>query len=275
MAENTHSVFCMGLILSLISLSGLEAATSMGTGFMVHPDGYIVTNNHVIVTEKKLKNGKVKVKRCGKISVMNRHLSGQAKVIASDPVNDLAVIKMNQRDILNANKEVPSSSALSEQNGWQDLSTLSSKKTDYGKGRDRNIKYIRFSAGDIRPGDNISLFGYPLGNYVSSQLKVNAGVVVAMVGPGDDSNLMQIDAASNPGNSGGPVLDGSGHLVGVLVGHLKNVEGFNFAIKSSMAEIFLTSRGIPIEKAEGRRPISRSTLYNRALEAVFLVICSN
>ena len=237
MAENTHSVFCVGLILSLISLSGLEAATSVGTGFMVHPEGYIVTNNHVIVTEKKLKNGKVKVKRCGKISVMNRHLSGQAKVIASDPVNDLAVIKMNQRDKLNENKKV-SSSALSEQNGWQDLSTLSSKKTDYRKGRDRNIKYIRFSARDIRPGDNISLFGYPLGNYVSSQLKVNAGVVVAMVGPGDDSNLMQIDAASNPGNSGGPVLDGSGHLVGVLVARLENVEGFNFAIKSSIVDIF-------------------------------------
>ena len=70
----------------------------------------------------------------------------------------------------------------------------------------------------IRSGSNVVVVGYPLHGIVASEATVTAGIVSALAGPGDDRRLIQITAPVQPGSSGGPVLDSSGNVVGVVVG---------------------------------------------------------
>ena len=91
--------------------------------------------------------------------------------------------------------------------------------------------------------------GYPFGEYISDDLKFSSGIVSALKGPGDDSTLVQVDAALNPGNSGGPIVDEeSGKLVAVSVmGMKKSIsEGQNFGIKTSSVKNFLQTNRIKV-----------------------------
>ena len=268
----------LGLVFSILPVKVFAA--SSGTGFLVNSEGYIITNNHVVIATVKLKDGKTQSRLCGTLSVKSKSIRGPAEIIARDPTNDLALLKVSRGTIQRtASNTVTTETPQPE--GWQNLNTVLSKQEPTTSTRTNVVEYIRFSARHSRPGENISLFGFPFGNYVSSQLKVNSGVVVATVGPRDNSNLMQIDAATNPGNSGGPVLNEAGQLVGVLVSGIKNIkkgpkniEGFNFAIKSSVAETFLSARGIAIEKSRASHLVNRVELYRRALHSVVFIACS-
>ena len=118
--------------------------------------------------------------------------------------------------------------------------------------------------------------GYPLGkNIVSDDLKFNSGIISSLKGYNNNSNLIQIDAALNPGNSGGPVIDEeTSKVVGVAVAGLSKAktEGFNFAIKSSVVKNFVQSSGVDLpssifnfsfgtSREQLRKKIENSTLY--------------
>jgi uncharacterized protein len=68
----------------------------------------------------------------------------------------------------------------------------------------------------IRAGDSIVALGYPLSGLLSSDANLSVGNVSALAGLRDDSRYLQISAPVQPGNSGGPLLDASGHLVGIV-----------------------------------------------------------
>ncbi|MDA1325678.1 MAG: serine protease, partial [Proteobacteria bacterium] len=72
----------------------------------------------------------------------------------------------------------------------------------------------------MRTGNDIIVAGYPLHGLLSSDLNVTKGIISALTGPGDDRRIMQITAPVQPGNSGGPLLDTSGNVVGVIVSKL-------------------------------------------------------
>ena len=94
---------------------------------------------------------------------------------------------------------------------------------------------------------NIVAAGYPLGKYLSDDLKFTSGIVSSLKGPGNNSAIMQIDAALNHGNSGGPIVDKeNGHLAGVAVAGLRKdvTEGINYGIKASRVKEFLESNRI-------------------------------
>ena len=61
---------------------------------------------------------------------------------------------------------------------------------------------------------------FPLHGLLTSDINVTTGTISALAGPGDDRRIFQITAPVQPGNSGGPVLDASGHVVGVVVARL-------------------------------------------------------
>ena len=96
--------------------------------------------------------------------------------------------------------------------------------------------------------------GFPFGYKVSSRIKVTKGIISSLAGLGDDYSRFQIDAAVQPGNSGGPIYDNLGNVVGVTVAKLdykfsmKNYstipELTNFGIKSSMVRSFLSASNI-------------------------------
>ncbi|MDH4327630.1 MAG: serine protease [Nitrospira sp.] len=81
--------------------------------------------------------------------------------------------------------------------------------------------FARFRGGrNIRPADSVVLVGFPLRGLLASEANVTTGTVSALAGLGNDTRFLQMTAPVQPGNSGGPVLDQSGHIVGVVVSKL-------------------------------------------------------
>src|SRR6516225_4036588 len=72
----------------------------------------------------------------------------------------------------------------------------------------------------LRAGDAIVVLGFPLSGILASTANLSVGIVSALAGLGDDARYVQISAPVQPGNSGGPLLDTSGHVVGIVTAKL-------------------------------------------------------
>ena len=106
--------------------------------------------------------------------------------------------------------------------------------------------FISFSKDEPKKRDLIIIAGYPLGEYLSDDLKINEGKISSLKGFDNNSNEITVDLAINPGNSGGPIVNENGQLVAVAVaGMSKDVtEGISFGIKYSAVNNFLKSNKI-------------------------------
>ena len=144
----------------------------------------------------------------------------------------------------------------------------------------------RFRQGrGIRPGANILVVGYPLRGLVASGTNVSTGAVSALAGPGDDRSLIQITAPVQPGNSGGPVLDTGGNVVGVVVGKLDAMkvakstgdipQNVNFAVSAGAVRAFLDDEGIPYETAPSDEAVEPVEVAATAMKYTVLVECWN
>jgi len=106
----------------------------------------------------------------------------------------------------------------------------------------------------IRPGAGVVVAGYPLHGLLAKTVNVSVGSVSALAGPDDDSRLIQISAPVQQGNSGGPVLDSAGNVVGVVVWKLNALkiaeatgsipQNVNFAVSAGTARAFLDAEGV-------------------------------
>ena len=167
----------------------------VGSGVIISPDGYIVTNNHVVEGATQIK-----------VTLHDRRvLTG--KVVGTDKLTDIAVIKVDAHDL-------PSMS-------WGDSSKL-------------------------QPGQTVLAFGSPFGVL---QFSVTRGIVSAVnrsaMGPDarTPGGLIQTDAAVNPGNSGGPLVNAHGELVGInqmIATNSGSFAGASFAIPSQTARAIAT-----------------------------------
>jgi serine protease Do len=161
----------------------------LGSGVIISPDGYIVTNNHVV-------DGATDIR-----VTMNDRRILPAKLIGRDKLTDLAVIKVDAHDLPSA------------------------------------------PLGDstkLRPGQTVLAFGNPLG----FRFSVTRGIVSALNRPnpfGQDrrapGEFIQTDAAINQGNSGGPLVDARGEVVGIntfLISPSGAFAGMGFAIPTQI-----------------------------------------
>ena len=162
-------------------------ATASGSGVIIDPKGYIVTNNHVIDGEQSLQ------------VIFADGSKADATVVGADPVLDIAVIKVNG--------SVPAVAQFGNSNS-------------------------------LEPGQVAIAIGSPLGDYRGT---VTVGVVSGLNRTvGQDQGLIQTDAAINNGNSGGPLVDSLGQVIGIntLVVRSTNdgnvAEGLGFAIPSNL-----------------------------------------
>ena len=126
---------------------------------------------------------------------------------------------------------------------------------------------IALLKGDFRPSavfslsneepellQDIYVAGFPFGKTISSSVKVTKGIISSLSGIGNNYSNIQIDAAIQPGNSGGPIMDERGNVVGVAVAKLdiKNVlkdfgvipENTNFGIKTNVVKSLLDSNNV-------------------------------
>lgn len=119
----------------------------------------------------------------------------------------------------------------------------------------RSPGFARFRGGPpIRLGDSVVVFGYPLAGYLSTSGNLSTGLVASLSGARDNEAEMQISAPIQRGNSGGPVVDQTGHVVGVVVAksnttpidddHVEVIQNANFAIKADVARAFLDGLGV-------------------------------
>ncbi|GLK85473.1 serine protease [Ancylobacter defluvii] len=106
----------------------------------------------------------------------------------------------------------------------------------------------------VKLGEDVAAFGFPLSDKLASTGNFTRGNVTATAGLHDDSRHIQFSAPIQPGNSGGPLLDETGNVVGVIFSKLKDTrtadgsgninQNVNFAIKTAMAQSFLESNGV-------------------------------
>lgn len=163
-------------------------ATSLGSGFIVSPDGYIVTNNHVIAEADEI------------TVILHDDTNLKAKIVGRDPKTDLALLKVETKKPLPAIR-------------WGDSDTA-------------------------EVGDWIIAIGNPfgLGGTVTAGI-ISARARVIQAGPYDD--FIQTDAPINRGNSGGPMFNMRGQVIGInsaIFSPTGGNIGIGFAISSALAK---------------------------------------
>ncbi|MCI1640769.1 MAG: Do family serine endopeptidase [Bacteroidales bacterium] len=162
-----------------------------GSGVIIRPDGYIVTNNHVVENATKIE-----------VTLTNKK-TFEAKVIGTDPATDVALIKIDAE----------------------------------------GLPTIPFGDSDkLRLGEWVLAIGSPLG----LQGTITAGIVSAkgrsMPSDGKEfkiESFIQTDAAVNPGNSGGALVNKAGELVGIntaIVSQTGSYSGYSFAVPSDIVK---------------------------------------
>ena len=107
--------------------------------------------------------------------------------------------------------------------------------------------------------------------------------VSAIRGMGDDTGQFQMDAAVQPGSSGGPIYDQNGNIVGVVVSQLNKLkmaealgslpENVNFGVKASTVRQFLNSSGLPTKWSERSKELSTQQLAKTAQKQTLMVMC--
>ena len=154
---------------------------------------------------------------------------------------------------------------------------------------DKNLDLAVLKA-DVRPKDHISVSknppkklqnifaaGYPLGKGLSDDLKITSGIISSIKGFKDNVNEIQIDAAINSGNSGGPIISEDGYLVGVSVAGLdkSKTESVNFGIKASSLEQFLNVNEIKYSKPFYEFSSSKDSLRKLLENSTVYISCKN
>jgi S1-C subfamily serine protease len=142
--------------------------------------------------------------------------------------------------------------------------------------------HFRSQAQPARLGESVAVIGFPLTGMLSTEPKVTFGQINSVAGARDDSTLLQISAPVQPGNSGGPVLDGEGEVIGVVVSQASlavvavagNVpQNVNFAIRGEVAQIFLAARGIKAAIGHRQHPLSTEAIAAVGIKSTVLIQC--
>ena len=139
-----------------------------------------------------------------------------------------------------------------------------------------NIKPERIfsvSNNDVSLLDDIIVAGFPL-TKISSAIKTSKGVVTALAGSGDNYSEFQTDTVINAGNSGGPIINQKGNVVGIAVSSWieEGVEGFHFGIKSSTLRTFANSNSLKLTQANNIE-LSNKDLGKLIIEATVYLEC--
>jgi TPR repeat protein len=133
-------------------------------------------------------------------------------------------------------------------------------------------------------GESVIVAGFPLGQVLAGGLNVTTGSVSALAGPRNNAAMLQITAPVQSGNSGGPVLDQRGQVIGVVVGKLNALriaaytgdvpQNVNFAINRSVVRTFLEANGVQLDTAPSATAAAATTeIADQARHYTVLLEC--
>jgi len=170
---------------------GARTQVNSGSGVIVSPDGYIITNNHVIESADEIN------------VTLDNNKSFRARMVGADPVTDIALIKVDAQ----------------------------------------NLPFLNFGNSDsLRLGEWVIAIGNPY----NLRSTITAGIVSAKARSIPSENeefkiesFIQTDAAVNPGNSGGALVNTKGELIGIntaIASRTGSYTGYSFAVPSSIAK---------------------------------------
>jgi serine protease Do len=137
----------------------------------------------------------------------------------------------------------------------------------------------------VRLGEGVAAFGFPLAGLLATSGNFTLGNVTAVAGLGDDTRILQISAPVQPGNSGGPLLDYSGNVVGVVEGKLNAITVFtvtndlaqnvNFAIKANVVANFLDASSVAYTSGSlSSTALQPSEIAERAKSLAVMIECN-
>ncbi len=137
--------------------------------------------------------------------------------------------------------------------------------------------------GTPRLGERVTVIGFPLQDRLASSTNVTTGNISSLAGLRNDISHFQLTAPIQPGNSGGPVVDEQGALIGVVVSKISDrmmaregqvAQNVNFAIKGSVAALFLDTHGVAYRTAETRPTPSATALAEEAAAYTVRIVCT-
>jgi S1-C subfamily serine protease len=186
----------------------------------------------------------------GCVGDIKGNLAGEAtmvlRVVSSDATNDLALL------------QAPTTATFK----------------DFAKIRDRSM----------HAGDAVVAIGFPLHGMLTSDLTVTTGIVSSLSGIRNHTGRLQISAAIQAGNSGGPLFDMSGQVAGVVVSKLNALrmiketgqltENINFAIKTGALRDFLDNSVVPYQTAEPKGELKTTDIAGNARAYTMLISCT-
>lgn len=138
-----------------------------------------------------------------------------------------------------------------------------------------NIPYsIKTGMADV--GEDVFVLGYPLITFMGDEIKLTTGVISSRTGFQGDVTSYQISAPIQPGNSGGPLFDNKGNLIGIVNAKISAAENVGYAIKTSyltnLVESFTSSSILP--SVNSVSSLSRPSQIKSLRNYVFLLKCS-
>lgn len=201
--------------------------------------GFALNNGYIATNYHVVENAK-SIKVQGVRGSFNTEYN--AIVISTDKFNDLAIIKIND-----------------------------SRFNGFG-----TIPYrVKTSTSEV--GEDVFVLGYPLTTTMGDEIKLTTGVISSKTGFQGDVSLYQISAPIQPGNSGGPLFDGNGNLIGIVNAKHRGAENVSYAIKASYLNNLVESAS-SISLLPTNNSVSGMSLSNKVKSLknfVFMITCSN
>src|SRR5262249_26049088 len=136
----------------------------------------------------------------------------------------------------------------------------------------------------LHSGESVVAIGYPYHGLLTSDFTVTTGIVSSLSGILNDTRFLQISAAVQPGNSGGPLLDTSGQIIGMVAAKINALrfakatgnipENINFAIKPGAIRDFLDNSAVAYETAAPGGDLKTAEIAGNARAYTLLISCS-
>jgi S1-C subfamily serine protease len=202
------------------------------------PPGTSYTGSGFAVDARHVLTNAHVIEGMSRVDIANEQTSAAVEIVFVDPRNDIALLRV-------AGQPLPTAAAFRD-------------------------------AFDIHLGEDVLVMGFPLQGLLGTGPQATTGNVSALCGIGNDTSVLQFTAPIAGGNSGGPILDQAGQVVGLVYSSLnkdivRNAENVNFGVKGVVVRSFLSTAGIEPRLLRQSHPRPRAEIVREARTYIYRI----